>query len=112
LIESLVIAAKLPDYGNHSHQGADDGMTSSSAWREESKLIGELSTLNREVGLYVLHLLDVDAQRKPELPADQEHALGARLVTLGSAIQTRAAQRISPSPSLVIQGETTGTGPA
>jgi hypothetical protein len=86
------------------------GMNSSSAWRDESKLIGELSTVNREVGLYVLRLLDVDALRKPELPTDQEHALGARLVTLGSAIQARARQRTSPSPSLVIQGETTDTG--
>ena len=87
------------------------GMNSSSAWHDELNLMAELSTLNREVGLYILRLLDVDALRKPELPADQEHALGSQLVTLGSAIQARASQRISPSPSLVIQDETTATGP-
>jgi hypothetical protein len=61
-----------------------------SAWREESKFIAELASLNAGIGRYVLRYLDADAGRtQPATPQD-EQALGERLVALGQAMQTKA----------------------
>ena len=69
-------------------------MTASDAhWRDDLALIGGLSTINRELALYVMRLLDVDAERATELPATEEASLGQRMVELGHAIQARAARR-------------------
>ena len=62
-------------------------------WRAERALMNRLGNLNRDVGMYVLHLLDAEAGRRPAIPPDEEHQLGARLAELGSAIQARATRR-------------------
>ncbi|WP_436501794.1 hypothetical protein [Actinokineospora sp. HUAS TT18] len=62
-------------------------------WRDELTLVGGLSTINRELALYVMRLLDVDAERAPEPLVAEEAALGNRMVELGHAIHARAARR-------------------
>ncbi|WP_436495561.1 hypothetical protein [Actinokineospora sp. HUAS TT18] len=78
-------------------------MTASDAhWRDDLTLVGGLSTINRELALYVMGLLDVDAKRAEEPPAAEEASLGHRMVELGHAIQARAARRqprLDPPPS-------------
>ncbi|WP_436501647.1 hypothetical protein [Actinokineospora sp. HUAS TT18] len=62
-------------------------------WRGDLTLIGGLSTVNRDLALYVMRLLDVDAERAPEPPVAEEASLGHRMVRLGRAIQARAERR-------------------
>ncbi|HVK23187.1 MAG TPA: hypothetical protein VM677_17665 [Actinokineospora sp.] len=70
--------------------------TTDTHWRDDLTLIGALSTVNRQLALYVLRLLDVDAQRAPELPITDESTLGRRMIELGQAIHARAARRQPP----------------
>lgn len=66
---------------------------SEESWHDEAILIADLVALNRQISAYALRALDADAGRKePTAPAD-EHALGTRLVSLGTALQTRATCR-------------------
>lgn len=66
--------------------------TGDSDWWEDSKFIAELTSLNTWIGRYVLRYLDADAGRTKPASAQDEQALGDRLVTLGLAMQTKANQ--------------------
>ncbi|MGQ0839860.1 hypothetical protein [Actinokineospora sp.] len=70
-------------------------MTGGEQWRDELTLIGKLSTLNQDIGLYVVRTLDVDAGRVEPLSAAAECSLGRRLIQLGEALQERAQQRLA-----------------
>ena len=72
-------------------------MSDHETWRAERALMNRLGNLNRDVGMYVLHLLDAEAGRRPAIPPDEEHLLGGRLIDLGTAIQARAASRATGS---------------
>lgn len=66
---------------------------SAESWRDEFTLIGDLATVNNQIKAYVLRALNADAGRdEPTAPA-HEHALGSRLVDLGTELQARATQR-------------------
>ncbi|RZS45093.1 hypothetical protein EV193_101979 [Herbihabitans rhizosphaerae] len=64
-------------------------------WHDELVLLSELSGVNKQLSNYVLRILDADAGRAPELPVEQEQALGKRLAELGANLQTRARHRMT-----------------
>lgn len=72
-------------------------------WRNERALMNRLGNVNRDIGRYVLRLLDVEAGRAPALPPAEEHQLGSRLVELGTAVQARAARR-GPERGVTVDG--------
>ena len=68
------------------------GQTGGGDWWEESRFIAELTSLNTWIGRYVLRFLDADAGRTKPATAQDEQALGDRLVALGQAMRTKARQ--------------------
>jgi hypothetical protein len=62
-------------------------------WHDELELMAELSSVNNQIGRFVLRLLDVDAGRREQVSVADEGRLGMRLVDLGYALQDRAADR-------------------
>jgi hypothetical protein len=74
-------------------RAADIVNTESEPWHDELTLLSDLATAQRQISAYVLRALDADAKRdEPTAPSD-EHALGTRLVDLGSKLQARANRR-------------------
>jgi hypothetical protein len=76
----------------------DDG------WPEDNALLADLSSLNAGIARYVLRHLDADAGQAEPIGAENEQALGLRLVELGGRLQRRATRR-EPSIGAVIEGE-------
>lgn len=68
-------------------------MTDHETWRDDRALMNRLGNVNRDVGMYVLRLLDAEAGRRLAMPSEEERHLGTRLVELGRALQGRAMRR-------------------
>lgn len=58
------------------------------AWHDTLVLISALTSMNRQIAVFVLRVMDADAGRKdPPAPA-VGYALGARLIKLGNTLQS------------------------
>lgn len=62
-------------------------------WAAEKALVADLSTLNTQIGRYVLRLLDADAGRAEQVSVDDERALAGRLAGLASTLRARVERR-------------------
>jgi hypothetical protein len=66
--------------------------TDTESWREELALTGELATVQKQISAYIIRALNADADREEPTTPAHEHALGTRLVDLGSKLQARASR--------------------
>lgn len=59
----------------------------------DNLLMAEVTSVNTELGRYVLRFLDTDAGRAAPLSADEERALAEQVGAIAEGLRARAARR-------------------
>lgn len=60
---------------------------------QDRMFLAEVAELNTQLGRYVLHILDVDAERSSPLSVTDERALADQVTSVAAALRARAARR-------------------
>lgn len=71
----------------------------------DNLLMAEVTSVNNELGRYVLRFLDADARRGAPLSTDDERALGDRLAAVAQGVRARAARREQDGEPLRLVGQ-------
>jgi hypothetical protein len=72
----------------------------------DNLLMAEVTSLNTQLGRYVLRFLDADAGRAASLSVEEERALADRVAAMAEGLHARAARRDEQGKPLRLLGPT------